>query len=1083
MPVILGRSFTELPNIIAIKTDNNLKFVKTDGENNLNHIEIEPNICKIVLRTIGETVIPVKTIKIVEVMANAVETDVYIETTLRPREEQESWIPRTVLNIDTNGKTNLPIINLGNQDIIVKENFIVARGWPCEKENTEKEQIMMIDTKECELIEPDEITVGSINTVQKQRLTQLLNEFRDCIAKDVKELGCAKTAEMRIRLEDDKPFTYRPYRMSFKEQEIVRDMIAELLENDIIRESNSEYASPILLVTKKNGEQRMCIDFRKLNSRTVKDNHPLPRVDDQIDKLYGGIWFTSLDLRSGYYQIPMEESSRRYTSFVTPSGQYEFQRMPFGLCNAPRVFQRYMNRILAPVSDRAAVYLDDILLHEKTIEDALNGLRKILEIFRSEQITLNLKKCSFLMEKVVFLGFEVSDGKVKPGMEKIKAIEEFQAPKTVQQVRQFLGLTGYFRHFVQGYAIITKPLTNLLKKTTKWQWNESEIQAFELLKNKLITQPVLAIYDPNAVTEVHTDASAIGIAGILLQYQTDDRLHPVIYFSRQTRYPETKYHSYELETLAVVEAVKKFRSYLLGIKFTVITDCNALKTSNEKKQLIPRIARWWLQLMEFNFDVKYRPGGRMKHADALSRNPCASKEDEIILHIEQADWVLAGQLTDRKIQEIHKVLSKPPETEEERQVYQNYTLRNGRVYRITALGVQWVVPHGMRQQVVRAAHDELGHFSVEKTLKRICQHYWFPRMRQYVEKYISCCIRCLFNKKNVGRREGYLHPIPKENEPMKTVHIDHLGPFPKTKHGNLHIIVIVDAFTKFVFLRAVKTIKTKFVIEFFKDLFSVYGIPQNVISDQGSAFTAKEFKRFCEQNNIKHILNAVATPRANGQVERLNRSILSALMTTTLEEDRWDQNIREVQFALNNIENKSTGKTPSQLLFGTIPRSGSDMILIDEIKQTADTITDIQEERNKAAEQIIKAQVQQKKYYDKKRKKPKIYKEGDIVVIEKQETSQGTSRKLVPPFSGPFVIKAVYPNDRYLVADMDGNYRKSRKTNYEKTIAVDKIRPWHTPGGLSDATDSESGEDGVPISDDESGSEELEASPSQDGRM
>lgn len=456
----------------------------------------------------------------------------------------------------------------------------------------------------------------------------------------------------------------------------------------------------------------------------------------------------------------MEESSKKYTSFATPNGQFEFQRMPFGLCNAPRVFQRYVNKILTPIRDLAAVYLDDILLRATTFASAMEGLRSTFEIFRKEGLTLNLKKCSFMMDKVIFLGFEVSLGKVKPGPAKVKAIKEFKPPKSIHQIRQFLGLTGYFRHFVKNYALLIKPLTNLLRKAVKWCWTEDVDKAFHKLKDLLTEQPVLAIYNPNAITEVHTDASAEGLAGILLQYQNDNRLHPIVYFSRQTRYPETKYHSYELETLTVVEPVRKFRVYLLGIKFTLITDCNALKTSNTKKHLIPRIARWWLQLMEFNFDVVYRPGNRMKHVDALSRNPVVSENDEIILQIEQADWVLAGQLTDRKIKEIHKILSKQPETEEEQRIFKNYALRDGRVYRITASGIQWVVPRGMRQQVVRAAHNELGHFAIEKTLKRLCKYYWFPQMRQYVEKYIACCIQCLINKKTTGKKKDFYTQYP-----------------------------------------------------------------------------------------------------------------------------------------------------------------------------------------------------------------------------------------------------------------------------------------------------------------------------------
>lgn len=353
--------------------------------------------------------------------------------------------------------------------------------------------------------------------------------------------------------------------MSRAEQDIVKNIVEELLSNDIIRESDSEYSSPILLVRKKNGEQRLCIDYRKLNSVTVKENQPLPRIDDQIDNLQGGNYFTSLDLRSGYHQVPMEETSKRYTAFVTPEGHYEYNRVPFGPSNAPRVFQRLMTRLLRPLRGNSALYLDDVLLYAQTVDDALKSLREALEIFRQEGLTLNFKKCYFLQTSITYLGFEIKQGTVRPGTDKIKSVEQFPTPTNVHQIRQFLGLTGYFRHFIENYALIAKPLTTLTKKNVSWRWTENEENALQTLQSMLTTRPVLSLclFDPEAQTEVHTDASKIGLAGILFQRQIDHRLHPIAYYSRQTSDVEQKYHSYELETLAGVESLQKFRTYLI----------------------------------------------------------------------------------------------------------------------------------------------------------------------------------------------------------------------------------------------------------------------------------------------------------------------------------------------------------------------------------------------------------------------------------------------------------------------------------------------------------------------------------------
>lgn len=640
-------------------------------------------------------------------------------------------------------------------------------------------------------------------------------------------------------------------------------------------------------------------------------------------------------------------------------------------------------------------------------------MEQVFVLLQNEGLTLNPDKCRFLMTSVEYLGFEISNSTVKPGIAKTRAVREFDTPKSVHNIRQFLGLTGYFRHFVKNYSTIAKPLTDLTKKNVTWKWTEVEQEAFKQLKKVLVERPVLHLFDPKDHTEVHTDASSLGLAGILMQKLENDRLHPVDFFSRKTTLLESRYHSYELETLAVVESLKKFRVYLIGREFAVVTDYNALKASSSKKHLLPRIARWWLQLQEFTFEVQYRPGNRMRHVDALSRNPALTEEpaEESVMRIEEAYWVLSAQLTDEKIQRIREVLSKPPDTDEARDIYKNSTLRDGRIYRITVKGLQWVVPRGMRQQVVRAAHDDLGHFGVEKTLRRVCEHYWFPRMRKYIEQYIGCCIGCIFGKKPSGKKEGYLYPIPKKAEPFDTLHIDHYGPLPKTSRGNLHVIVVVESFTKFVFLKAVKSTNAKYAVNFLREIFNLYGKPRVLISDQGSAFTSRRFQQFCRINKVKHVLNAVATPRANGQVERFNRTMKYALLTTCAEEDKWNLCVGQIQFAINNVQSKATGKTASELLHGFRPRTGLDSELTDEIGQIPRMIDDIITVREHVGQKLEEQAQKQKAYYDKKRKETRKYKEGDLVVILKQDSSAG-SKKMLKPYDGPMVVKKGLDKDR-----------------------------------------------------------------------
>lgn len=660
VPLLVGHPFTEQSGLRVTKDARVLQF------ENMPLLPVEQEIKKVRLRANQPLIIPQNYMGHIPVRSlESYEGDVMVEASIRLKEGSEYSIPGTVITLGKDRTAVLPIINLATNDIEITSKELIARAWPCVREEaSEKDQsVLRVLNHDLPKLKQSDIETGQLNENNKQQLLDLLNRYRDCFAENNSELGIAKSAELEIHLENNRPFTFRPYRMSASEQEIVKTMVEELVKDGIIRESNSSYSSPILLVKKKNGESRLCIDYRKLNSQSIKDRYPLPRIDDQLDRLHGSCCFTSLDLRAGYYQIPVSEKSKHLTAFVTNAGQYEFNRMPFGLANAPSVFQRLINKVLGPVKNIAAVYLDDVLIHTPTIEEGLEKLESVLKLLREEGLTLNVKKCSFLKSSVTYLGFEISQGRVQPGNDKTKAIDEFSVPQNVHQIRQFIGLTGYFRHFVKDYARLAKPLTTLLKKSASWKWGADEEQAFRELQAALSKRPILALFNPTAYTEVHTDASKYGVAGILLQKQDDQKLHPTFYYSRQTTTGEQKYHSYELETLAVVESLKKFRVYLIGMKFTVVTDCSALKATSSKKEILPRIARWWLQLQEFNFDVQYRPGERMKHVDALSRNPSTTEQppEETLFRITQDDWVLSGQITDEKIKAIHDILSKPPE--------------------------------------------------------------------------------------------------------------------------------------------------------------------------------------------------------------------------------------------------------------------------------------------------------------------------------------------------------------------------------------------------------------------------------------
>ncbi|CAB3248007.1 unnamed protein product [Arctia plantaginis] len=928
--VLIGHSFTEKPNIIITKTSEGLIFEKD-------------TVRKVGLMLSDDIKLnPLKMCIAQVTCTNTYSGPIYVHGSLRGEPNHEFYLLPGEYQI-SKGQGSLLIQNVSKELIYLEKGTLLTRIRPVE-------HVMSINALNVEnyesatLINCDQ----SLTAGEFEQLRCLLKQYQGCFSSGLKDLGFTNIVEMVIELEDSRPVVYRPYRLSYSERDLVRSMVQEMIESGIICESKSPYASPILLVKKKTGEKRLCVDYRALNNKTKRERYPLPLIDDQLDRLAGHSLFITLDCASGYYQIPIAEESQDKTAFVTPDGQYQFRRMPFGLANAPSVFQRAINKILPKSKvDFALIFMDDILIPAKSFREGMTRLEQVLKLLLEAGLTLKMSKCYFFYKEIDFLGFEVNGSGIKPGKLKTAAISNFPEPQNVHDIRRFIGLASFFRRFVKDFALIARPLTDLLRSNFEWKWESSHKHAFELLKQKLVERPLLALYDVTLETELHTDACKSGVAGILMQKQVDGSRRPVAYYSRKTTGDEQKLHSFELETLAVIASLKRFRVYLLGIKFKIITDCNALRTTLTKRDLIPRISRWWIQLQEYDCEIEYRAGSRMAHVDALSRAPVADPlpGDEDcqaldVLNIELKDWISTVQGNDDEIKRIREILQ-DPETKRVVDICKNYLLKGGYVYKILENDIRWVVPRAMRWQVLKMNHDDVGHFGFDKTLNRLRSVLWFPKMRRFTKKYVSACIECAHHKTPGGRKEGMLHPIPKLEVPFHTLHADHLGPFVRSRRGNTYVLAVIDSFTKFINIRPVRDTKSTTAIRVLKEHFSLFGTPSRLITDRGTCFTSGKFKTFINTSGIKHILNAVATPRANGQVERFNRTILDALGTKChgKNDNLWDDYVGDIQLGLNTTVNKTTGKTPSELLFGCRLVSTSENILNDVVVEVTDRIT------------------------------------------------------------------------------------------------------------------------------------------------
>ena len=570
-------------------------------------------------------------------------------------------------------------------------------------------------------------------------------------------------------------------------------------------------------------------------------------IEDQLDSLRGSRVFSTLDLKNGFFHVPVGESSRKNSPFVVPTGQYEFFKMPFGLCNSPAVFQKFINAVFKELIATGVVltYMDDLIVPSTDPSNGIEKLKTVLHVASEHGLLVNRSKCRFLQTRIEYLCHIVEGGNIQPSECKTRTVANFSEPRSAKDVQSFLGLAGYFRKFVPRYSIIARPLSDLLKKDVSFRFESREREEFGRLKAALSEKPVLKLYHAGAETQLHTNACNVGYGAILMQRDSGDNIfHPIYYSSGKTLPAEEKYTSYELEALAIVKTLKKFRVYLLGIPFKIITDCRAFALTMRKKNLCVRVARWAILLEEFDYKVEHRPENSMKHVDVLSRNPLP---EVIIIHEDERGMLVRlrkAQLQENDLRQIRNNI-------EQHEAY-GYVPKNGILYREVRGAPLLVVPKSMQTQIVRRAHDH-GHFGITKTAALLKRDYWFKVMREKVEKVVQNCIDCILADRKKEKMEGLLNTIEKGELPLDIYHVDHIGPLPTTKKSYRHIFVVVDAFTKFIRLYPTKSTGFAEVINRLEKQSVCFGNPRRIISDRGTAFTADAFEDYCNREGIEHV--------------------------------------------------------------------------------------------------------------------------------------------------------------------------------------------------------------------------------------
>ncbi|MCP3668139.1 MAG: hypothetical protein GY696_37575, partial [Gammaproteobacteria bacterium] len=607
-------------------------------------------------------------------------------------------------------------------------------------------------------------------------------------------------------------------------------MVSKMLQQGVISRSCSPWSSPVVLVTKKDKSWRFCVDYRRLNDVTKVDGYPLPRIQDILDSLSKSKIFSTLDLASGYWQIEIDPKDREKTAFCCFSGLFEFNVLPFGLTSAPASFQRLMEVTLAGLQWRnVLVYIDDICIFSPDFETHLRDIEQVLSRLSKAGLKLKPTKCHFGCAEIPFLGHVISASGVRPDPSKVEAVKNYKVPSSVLEVRQFCGLVGFYRRFIRNFAMTAKPLYQLLQKGHIFYWSAECQKAFEQLRDELVAPNILCYPDFSRPFCLSTDACDSGLGTVLSQSDDDGEERPVAYASRSLSKAERNYAIIEKEGLGIVWAIKYWRHYLYGRKFTLFTDQAPLKWILKSRDSTGRLQRWSLSLQEYDYTVEHRKGIHNSNADALSRLYVENSPDEVnaastgprpqnlqnpsrsvLSDFFYLDFLKESQRTDERLSKIlQKVESGTavPVENDETVSAGRYAVRDGILVHIPSemtrlsheFSDQLVVPLSHRLRVLQSCHDDIfsAHLGIDKTLKKVSQRFFWPNMKQTVIDYVRRCPDCQTKKRPIQAERAPLVPIPMGG-PFETVAVDILGPLPLTENGNSVIVVFTDYLTKWV---------------------------------------------------------------------------------------------------------------------------------------------------------------------------------------------------------------------------------------------------------------------------------------------
>lgn len=852
-------------------------------------------------------------------------------------------------------------------------------------------------------------------------------------------LGCTDLVQHHIDTSDAVPIKSKHFPLSPPRQEEAYQEIERLLSMGVIEESNSPWCSPVVLV-RKPGKVRLCVDSRKLNAVTKKDSYPLPHINGLLSRLHDTYFITGIDLKDAFLQIKLTESSKEKTAFVVPGKPlYHYTKMPFGLCNGPQTMSRLMDRVIpSRLRENVFIYLDDLLVCTSDFDTHIKILNEVAECLSKAKLTINVEKSKFCQKEIKYLGYIVGNGCLKVNPERIKSIEEFPLPKTPRQVRRFVGMANWYRSFINNFADLAGPLTDCLKKTSKpFPLTESAKESFSKLKEALSTAPVLAQPDFKREFIIQCDASKIGVGGVLFQCDNNGKEHPIAYVSQKLNRAQRNYTVTELECMAAIVCVNRFRPYIEGLPFKIITDHSSLRWLMSQRDLSGRLARWSLKLQRYDFSIEHRKGSLNIVPDTLSRMDV----DEIC--VENLPVEIDLSAPDFSSDDYNKLRDTFNENKDSLPdiclsdgfIYKRVKFREGAQDEEESLWRLWI-PQSLIQIVLKANHcsQTACHGGYTKTLSRIRQKYYWPTMTKDIKNFVADCDKCKMMKSSNQVLKPPMGNAFVTTRPFERLYCDFLGPYPATKSKNTIIFICLDHFTKYLFLKAFRAATSANIILYFQtEVFPTFGVPKYIHSDNGKQFVSNDMKEFLKLYGIEHIKTGFYAPQSNAS-ERANREIITKLrcfLEDQKDHTNWDKYIPQILTILRSDFHTAIQCTPYYATFGqNMCQHGSTYKILEKLGLNFGADLDITNRpdklfniREKIRSNLEAAHEKATKNYN-LRSRPRTFQKGQIVFRKNHILSnlaKSINSKFMPKFLKCRVTKRI-GTTLYDLEDMKGKY-------------------------------------------------------------